>query len=135
MINPLRLIKGKKKTMEQQPNVNVNIPADELMADVSTQEEALAKVTVLLADKKKREVITDLNDEEIKLMSAITAVSKSYKMTMAKDFINELMLLRISKNRLGRKEIIDLSRGVQQAQAMNVRSRLRRILMGGNMME
>jgi hypothetical protein len=111
------------KKQDVEPNISLSLPANDFLGDISTSEEALGKIMGLLADETKKFMITDLEPDEIIYLSGLLAVAEKYEITMLRDFIYYLMLLRISKSRKGREEIIKLGGARMDAQE-NLRSRL-----------
>lgn len=59
-----------------------------------------------LLDKKDVEVKTELNDEEILTISKLRFMSERYNIPVLNAFTNNLMMLKISRNRKGRSEFI-----------------------------
>jgi len=59
-----------------------------------------------LLDKKDVEVKTELNDAEIITITKLRFISERYGMPVLKEFTDNLMLLKISRNRKGRSEFI-----------------------------
>jgi hypothetical protein len=111
------------KKIEPEPNISLSLPASDFLTDISTSEEALGKIMALLADESKKFMITDLDPDEIVSLSGLLAVAEKYNITMLRNFIYYLMLLRISKSRKGREEIIKLGGARMEAQE-NLRQRL-----------
>ena len=111
-----------KKT-EPEPNISLSLPASDFLGDISTSEEALGKIMGLLADESKKFMITDLDPDEVIHLAGLLSVAEKYNITILRNFIYYLMLLRISKGRKGREEIIRLG-GARMEQQENLRSRL-----------
>jgi len=111
------------KKQEVEPNISLSLPATDFLGDISTSEEALGKIMALLADETKKFMITDLEPDEIVSLSGLLAVASKYNINILRDFIYYLMLLRISKGRKGREEIIRLGGARMEAQE-NLRQRL-----------
>lgn len=106
---------GKKKT--PQANLALAVTPQDLLSDISTSEEALGKIMALLADETKRNMISDLAPDEVSTVAGLLAVADQYKIELLRKYLNYFMLLRISKNRKGRQEIIELGGARMQAQA------------------
>jgi len=111
------------KKVEAEPNISLSLPASDFLGDISTSEEALGKIMGLLADESKKFMITDLDPDEIIHLAGLLSVAEKYNITILRNFIYYLMLLRISKNRKGREEIIRLG-GARMEQQENLRQRL-----------
>jgi hypothetical protein len=111
-----------KKT-EPEPNISLSLPASDFLGDISTSEEALGKIMGLLADESKKFMITDLDPDEVIHLAGLLSVAEKYNITILRNFIYYLMLLRISKGRKGREEIIRLG-GARMEQQENLRQRL-----------
>jgi len=69
------------------------------------QEEALAKSLLELTQPEKIELFSDLNDEEIIALSALLTWGKELKIKVLKTFVQQFLRLRVSRYRLGRREI------------------------------
>ena len=111
------------KKHELEPNISLSLPATDFLGDISTSEEALGKIMGLLADESKKFMITDLDPDEVIHLAGLLSVAEKYNITILRNFIYYLMLLRISKNRKGREEIIKLG-GARMEQQENLRQRL-----------
>jgi hypothetical protein len=116
----------KKSIVEPAPNISLSLPAADFIGDISTSEEALGKIMALLADESKKFMITELEPDEIVYLAGLLAVAEKYNIKMLRDFIYYLMLLRISKNRKGREEIINLG-GARMAAQESLKQRLGRM--------
>lgn len=96
-------------------------PTD-LLSDISTSEEAYGKLMALLADETKRNMISDLTGQEIIHVAALAAVADQYDIKLLKEYLKNFLLLRISKDRQGRKEIAALA-GQKIQEAQNLRQK------------
>jgi len=78
-------------------------------------DEALAKVSLELMkpDDERLYTVTDLTPEEVFGISSLLAYSDKLKSETIKDWIRYLLLLRISRFRLGRKEFLLILAGMQ----------------------
>ncbi len=102
----------------------------ESVEDVSSVEEAIGKISMILAKSEKIKVLTDLDDEEIKQIAALLVVADVVDDKNLENFCNNFMELRVSKKRLGRRELLDLAKssGRQAEQRLGF---VRRIFGGG----
>lgn len=74
--------------------------------DQEIREERSRNDSGRLLDKKDVEVKTELNDKEIVTISKLRFVADRYDLPVLNDFTNNLMTLKISRNRKGRSEFI-----------------------------
>lgn len=68
-------------------------------------EEALAKTLLEFLNPRAIEYYTELNDEEIMMISALKTWAKETKLKILDDFATHFLRLRVSKHRQGRREI------------------------------
>ena len=115
-------ISKKKKKEPDLPNVDV--AEDE---NILTTDEAFAKIVVELANTKNPEVLSDLSDDEIKYIAALSVVAEKTKDDMLTSFINKFLLLRVSRNRKGRLELLKVAQAARE-QAQSRFSKLGNIL-------
>lgn len=73
---------------------------------VMGEEEARAQSLLELLEKTKPELLSDLNDEEIHYMALLLTWAKQIKCKILVEFCNNFMNLRVSRNRMGRREIV-----------------------------
>jgi len=69
--------------------------------------EANKNTSARLLDKKDIELKTDLNPLEITLIARARMVSFRYEVPLLYDFCDDLMILKVSRERRGRKEFIE----------------------------
>lgn len=69
------------------------------------QEEALAKSLLELTKPKIIEFFSELDDEEILMLSALKSWAKITNVQILDDFCNSFLKLRVSRFRQGRREI------------------------------
>lgn len=87
-------------------NLNVNLDDEESL----TQEEAFAKIAMLLGNTRSPKILTELDDREIKLAAALYAVSEKTGDTTIISFLTNFLLLRVSNKREGRKELLEVAK-------------------------
>jgi hypothetical protein len=97
----------------------------EMLSDVSTTEEAMGKIIALLANEDKYKLITDVEQNEISNIAGLLAIADTYDITLLKNYLKNYLLLRISKKRLGRKEIVEM--GIAKMQSSSQAGLLNRV--------
>jgi len=97
----------------------------EMLSDVSTTEEAMGKIIALLANEDKYKLITDVEHNEISNIAGLLAIADTYDITLLKNYLKNYLLLRISKKRLGRKEIVEM--GIAKMQSSSQAGLLNRV--------
>lgn len=85
--------------------------------DVSSTEEAQAKAIVQLTESPDPEVLTHLTDIEIKRLSSLSAVADLYGAEVVQTWIKKFIRLRISLQRKGRQEIVEIAKRPKIEQA------------------
>ncbi|MEM1544340.1 MAG: hypothetical protein QXD79_08255 [Candidatus Methanomethylicia archaeon] len=92
------------------------IPTEEkeIEEEVLSMEEALAKISILLTREEKIRMLTELDDQEIRLISSLLGVADRYGLDFVKCFVNNFMLLRVSLRRKGRGEIVNLAQQIPE---------------------
>jgi len=79
-------------------------------ADVYGREEALAKISMeLLKTKKYKKILSDLSVDEINVVVSLLTIGKLIQSDLIKNIIDEFLELRVSKDRMGRKEILSFA--------------------------
>jgi len=86
----------------------VDIDLDKLLKPEEKKdfESALYDVLKDMTDKKKVELLTELDDKEIKLMTRLMMLKTMRKNKIYEEVVNMFMLLRVSKGRQSRGEIL-----------------------------
>jgi hypothetical protein len=112
-----------------EPQIMLNVPEEQQTFNV---EEAIGRISIILAESKNPKALSDLDDSEIRLISALIAVAESddVKDQMLQSFISNLLVLKVSHMRKGRREIIDLARGIRDQQQMGWANRVRSVFGG-----
>ncbi len=124
----------KKKKKEKEPVVP-ELPSlddyEEVVkeSEMISPEEAQAKISLMLAEPKKLELMADISKEEQKRLAALKTIGDTYDLPLVKAFVNNYLELSVSLNRGGRSEVVDVSRpaGMQRE---TMRRGLRDILLG-----
>lgn len=75
-------------------------------SEVTSPEEAQAKICMILAKTENPEILSDLNDMEVKILAGLMTVGDMTNNQILNKFIKNFLLLRISLDRKGREEII-----------------------------
>ncbi len=120
--------------MKEKEKETVEIPsiADvENQDEVTTVDEAIAKIAMILGKSEKIRLLTDIDDAEIKQVAALLVVADVVKDDNLKNFCVNFMELRVSKKRKGRTELLDLAKSSGQA-AQQKLGFVRRIFGGEN---
>lgn len=82
-------------------------------------EEALAKIgmEILYPSESNMPLLSDLTPKEILYLSALKTVSNNYEVEPIRNFIIEFLKFRVSRLRLGRKELILFGAGIREEMA------------------
>lgn len=79
-----------------------------------SREEALAKVSLILANTDKPKILSDIDIREVGYTSALSTVGEFLDIPMLNTFIHQNFLqLRVSKDRKGRNEILEIAREIR----------------------
>ncbi|MEM2506256.1 MAG: hypothetical protein QXF61_04350 [Nitrososphaeria archaeon] len=89
------------------------------------------QVAVCLRDisPKKLTMQSDVDDEEIPNLCVLYVLDKNFKINVLKEFADNFLELRISRFRLGRREIIGLGTGVAEPERRKLKT-LRDLFVG-----
>jgi len=85
-------------------------------------EEALAKGILDLLKTGKPKILSDLDDEEILNLSLLYTLAEDIKCDTIKKFCDNFLLLRISRFRLGRREITSIASFTGEPERRRVKS-------------
>jgi len=108
--------KEKKKEKEIELELPI-VPTEErtgIEEEVLSMEEALAKISMLLTREQKIKLLTELDDQEIRLIASTLSIAERFKLDFVKKFLHNFMLLRVSLRRKGRNEIIEIAKGIPE---------------------
>jgi len=119
------------KEKKEEKKVEMELPIipteqKEIEEEVLSMEEALAKISILLTQVQRIKLLTELSDEEIRLIASILPICEQFKLDFVKSFVENFMLLRVSLKRKGRQEIVDLARQIPEL-SEKLRSKLGKI--------
>lgn len=76
-----------------------------------TKEEAIAKAVEHLADEDKIMLFSDVTFWEINKLSTLKVIAYRYNLEWLNDYLKFNLMLRVSRERLGRKEIVNITSG------------------------
>jgi hypothetical protein len=79
-------------------------------SEVVSSEEAKAKAIVSLTESKDPEVLTQLEDNEIKALSTLSTIASLYSISFLDKWIGKFIRLRISLKRKGREEVVEIAK-------------------------
>jgi hypothetical protein len=120
-----------KKKQQEQAQVLPVINVDE--EDSLTTDEALAKISILLAESKNPKLLSELSEHEIKLCAALYVIGNKFNDSMILDFLLNFLNLRVSLKRKGRDELLQIAKSAREYGDHRM-SRLRNLLsIGGRM--
>jgi len=85
-------------------------------------EEALAKGILDLLKSEKTKILSDLDDEEILNLSLLYSWAEITKCDAIKKFCDNFLQLRVSRFRLGRREIVSVASYTGEPDRKKVRS-------------
>lgn len=90
---------------EKQDGTTLN----ELFSNLSmTDENDMAKTVKELSTVEKRNILSELNDREISILTRMKSIATLTGITEFEDIVNDYMLMKISRNRQSRKEMVDV---------------------------
>jgi hypothetical protein len=80
-------------------------------------EEAIARIglELLYAQGEELKSLSDLTPKEVFYLSVLTNVAEFYNSNVMKNFIDNFLKFRISRMRLGRKEMLIFATGLREA--------------------
>jgi len=106
--------------------------ARETEGEVFGPEEALAKISLELQRPEEEKLLTssDLTPEEIFILTGSYTLADILKSKLIKNALDRFLLLRISRFRLGRKEMIMLSTGIREGTESRRKGKLQDLFAG-----
>ncbi len=78
--------------------------------------QAIAKMTDALTDEKKKRMMSELDDIELFHIATLYALNKKYNSASLQEFLDAFLVLKVSKDRLGRQEVIRLAEADREKQ-------------------
>ena len=107
------------------------MPEERLELDeLLSPEEAQSKIAIMLANTENLETLSELNEDEVKLVSALITISKEFKIGLLDNYLAKFLQLKVSLHRQGRREISDIARP-SQAEQEKTKQSLKSMLLGG----
>lgn len=94
-----------------------------------TSEEAIAKAIMTLSKTESPDLLTELNEKEIKILSRIVTYAKLFNVEILQDLTKNFMRLRVSTTRKGRTEILSIAKSAREEQ--EAKSKLKKLLTFG----
>jgi len=102
----------------------------QLEEEPMTSEEAMARAISKLADVKKPDVLTELNEKEIRLLTRIITIGNFFDVELMKKTAWNFMRLRVSTKRKGRAEILGVAKAAKEQE--DLKSKMRNLVtLGG----
>ena len=106
----------KKKVKKEEPEPEKEyIDLGNLKPSMKTGQ-AIAKMTDALTDEKKKRMMSELDDIELMHVATLYALNKKYKSDSLEEFLDALLVLKVSKGRMGRQEVIRLAEADREKQ-------------------
>jgi len=79
-------------------------------SEVFGKDEAFARISMeLLKTDKYKKILSDLELDEINAIISLLAIGRIVKSDILEKIVNDFLELRVSKDRLGRKEILSFA--------------------------
>ena len=78
-----------------------------------TKEEALGKIAMKLAETEDEKILTELKDEHIAKITSLLSVAEKYNIPIYEKICETFMRLKVSKDRKGRKELLEIAKAVR----------------------
>lgn len=111
-----------KKKFE--PVVEEQMPVGE---EMQTETEAYAKAISSLTTTNNPQILTDLGEVEIKALSALSTIYNYFDIELGKALVKNFELLRVSKARKGRSEVLSVAKGAREEKE-RLATRLKRLI-------
>jgi len=92
----------------------------DLSQEIFGMDEAIARISLELSrvdlfDEDKAKVFSDLFVDEIPHVAGYYTIANAFGLDVFKNFIISFLQLRVSKDRLGRRELVGIATGVSEA--------------------
>jgi hypothetical protein len=115
--------------MAKQPQQKIEAPPeyDEMQSsgegEIVTQDEALAKIALILARAENKKQLSEVSDYETKALASLYAVAQQTDNRMLKIFLDSMLELRVSHKRKGREELMSVAKATRQQDESALRIR------------
>ena len=112
-------------------SVEVDKAVDQILKSLGlvSTEEALGKAVDSLTETENDEaikILSDISVPEASRYALLLTIAKRYKLNWLRDYVIELLKLRCSVNRLGRREIVRMVSGMEVREHAGLRAWLAR---------
>lgn len=103
---------------------------DSITEDISefgmtqTIDESLAQAISVLTETKKKKILSELENREIFYLAILYSQSKEFDDDLLEDFLKQFLIFRISKERKGRKEIVEIAKANLKIQSKGLLRKL-----------
>lgn len=115
-----------KQEIPSEQEVNLNWSDEESLSP----DEAQSRIALMLARTQNLETLSETDIDEVKLISALSTISRRYKLNMIQDYVANYLKLKVSLHRQGRKEIQEIAKPSAGGEE-RAKSGLRNLLLGG----
>jgi len=78
-------------------------------SEVLGKDEAFGKIVIELLKTKERRVLSDIVDEEIKILTGLDIVAEKLDSELLRGVEDTFLDLRVSRNRIGRQELMTIA--------------------------
>jgi hypothetical protein len=124
----IQKIKEMEATSPDLPSLSEIEGMQEGENEIITTDEAMAKITMELAKPSNIKAMSEVNWREVIIISALWSVANEMKDDLLKTFLTTYLELKISKERKGRGELIDMGKVGRQIE--QEKGRLSRLFSG-----
>ncbi len=118
--------RGQQEELPKEEEVHIGGEEEESLSP----EEAQAKIATMLAKSENLETLSETTDDEVKLMSALSAIGQKYELSLLNQYLNRYLSLKVSLHRQGRKEISEIARPSAGTEE-KAKASLKQMLLGG----
>ena len=73
-------------------------------------DESLAQAILVFTEEERRKLMSELEHKEVFLVSILYAHAKEFNDDLLEHFLDQFLISRISKERKGRKEIVEIAK-------------------------
>lgn len=89
-----------------------------------TIDESLAQAINVLTETQKKKILSELEHREVFYVALLYTQSKEFDDDLLNDFLKQFLILRISKERKGRKEIVEIAKANLKVQSKGLLKKL-----------